>query len=238
VGGFYETHPDTERVLLKYKTQSDQGIKNKMTEIKDKSIEIFLDELASKAATPGGGSAAALMGAQAAALVSMVCNLTIGKPKYIEVEEDMKVLLVRSEELRAELLAMIKADVDVFNKLMGCYGLAKGTEAEKAERSVQIQTVLKEVTLVPLACAKACLGALLLSKEAAEKGNVNVVSDAGVAVMSAYAGLKSAALNVYINAGSLKDRAFAEEQLASLELILKDADVSAEEIYQLVKEKL
>ncbi len=209
-----------------------------MTEIKDKSVEFFLDELASKAPTPGGGSAAALMGAQAAALVSMVCNLTIGKPKYIEVEEQMKGLLMRSEALRSELLAMIKADVDVFNKLMASYGLAKATEAEKLARSAQIQTVLKEATLVPLACAKACSEVLELSREAAEKGSVNVVSDAGVAVMSAYAGLKSAALNVYINTGSLKDRAFAEEQLAALELVLKGAEVNADEIYQLVKEKL
>jgi len=209
-----------------------------MAEIKDKSIEVFLGELASMSATPGGGSAAALMGAQAAALVSMVCNLTIGKPKYAAVEEDMKILLMRSETLRLELLEMIKADVDVFNKLMNCYGLAKATDEEKAERSLQIQAVLKEATLVPLACAKACSGVLLLSKEAAEKGNVNVVSDAGVAVMSAYAGLKSAALNVYINAGSLKDRDFAEEQLENLGLVMKGAEVSTEEIYQLVKEKL
>jgi len=209
-----------------------------MAEIKDKSIEVFLGELASMSATPGGGSAAALMGAQAAALVSMVCNLTIGKPKYAAVAEDMKILLMRSETLRLELLEMIKADVDVFNKLMNCYGLVKATDEEKAERSLQIQAVLKEATLVPLACAKACSGVLLLSKEAAEKGNVNVVSDAGVAVMSAYAGLKSAALNVYINAGSLKDRDFAEEQLENLGLVMKGAEVSTEEIYQLVKEKL
>ena len=209
-----------------------------MTEIKDKSIEHFLDELASMAPTPGGGSAAALMGAQAAALISMVCNLTIGKPKYASVEEDMQVLLMRSEELRSELLSMIKADVDVFNKLMSAYALNKDTVEEKAARSLKIQTVLKEATLVPLACAKACSGVLLLSKEAAEKGNVNVVSDAGVAVMSAHAGLKSAALNVYINAGGLKDREFAEEQLTNLELILDGADINTEEIYQLVKDKL
>jgi formiminotetrahydrofolate cyclodeaminase len=209
-----------------------------MIEIKDKSIEFYLNELASMSPTPGGGSAAALMGAQAAALVSMVCNLTIGKPKYIEVEEEMKAVLIRSETLRSELLAMIKADMNVFNKLMGSYSLAKETEAEKVVRSTQIQTILKEAILVPLACAKACSGVLLLSKEAAEKGNVNVVSDAGVAVMSAYAGLKSAALNVYINVASLKDREFAEQQLENLERVLKDSEIKTEEIYQIVKGKL
>lgn len=209
-----------------------------MTEIKDKPLQTFLDELASNAPTPGGGSAAALLGAQAAALTSMVCNLTIGKPKYKEVEADMQALLVKAEHLRCTLTEMIKADVDVFDQLMAAYGLVKETDEEKAARSLQIQVVLKEATLVPLACAKACREAVALSKEAADKGNVNVVSDAGVAVMSAYAGLKSAALNVYINTSSLKDRSFAEEKLAELELILHGAEVQTEEIYQLVKNKL
>ena len=209
-----------------------------MTEIKDKSIQQFLDELASKAPTPGGGSAAALLGAQSAALTSMVCNLTIGKPKYQEVEADMQALLSKAELLRATLTDMIKADVDVFDQLMAAYGLAKATDQEKALRSEQIQLVLREATLVPLACAKACAQAIQLSQEAADKGNLNVISDAGVAVMSAYAGLKSAALNVYINTASLKDREFAEEKLAELELILQSADIKTEEIYQLVKNKL
>jgi len=209
-----------------------------VTEIKDKSIQQFLDELASKAPTPGGGSAAALLGAQAAALTSMVCNLTIGKPKYQEVDADMQVLLSKAEVLRDTLTGMIKADVDVFEQLMAAYGLAKETEQEKALRSQQIQAVLREATLVPLACAKACAQAIKLSEEAADKGSLNVISDAGVAVMSAYAGLKSAALNVYINTASLKDRAFAEEKLAELEQVLQGADIQTEEIYQLVKNKL
>jgi len=209
-----------------------------VSEIKEKSIEVFLEELASKSATPGGGSAAALMGAQAAALTSMVCNLTIGKPKYAEVEADMQTLLIKSEQLRIELTGMIKADVDVFNQLMAVYGLAKETEQDKAERSKQIQVVLKEATLVPLACAQACAEAIILGKAAAEKGSINVISDAGVAVMSAYAGLKSAALNVYINTASLKDREFAEAKLTELEEILQGASIRAEDIYQLVKNKL
>jgi len=209
-----------------------------VTEIKDQSIQQYLDQLASKAPTPGGGSAAALLGAQSTALTSMVCNLTIGKPKYAEVEADMQTLLSKAESLRTILTAMIQADVDVFNKLMAAYGLAKETEQEKLARSQQIQTVLREATIIPLACAKACAEAMELSKEAADKGSLMVISDAGVAVMSAYAGLKSAALNVYINAASLKDRSFAEVKLAELEAILNGSDIKAEEIYLLVKNKL
>lgn len=209
-----------------------------MEEIKDKSLQTYLDELASKQPTPGGGSAAALMGAQAAALVGMVCNLTLGKPKYAEVEADMQALLAESEALRETLTGMIKADVDVFNKLMACYGLPKATDEEKAQRSAQIQWVLREATEVPLECAKACAKAIALSRIAAEKGNLGVISDAGVAVMSAYAGLKSAALNVEINAASLKDRAFADAKLAELNTIMQTADHEAEAIYQIVKDKL
>jgi len=209
-----------------------------MSEIKEKSVQVFLDELASKSPTPGGGSAAAVMGAQAAALVSMVCNLTIGKPKYIEVETEMQALLTKSEALREKLTGMIKADVDVFDRLMATYGLPKESDEEKAARSEAIQSVLKEATVVPLDCARACAETIALSRIAAEKGNVGVISDAGVAVMAGYSALKSAALNVYINAGGLKDRAFADAKMAELEMILNGADVAAEEVYQIVKAKL
>jgi len=209
-----------------------------VSEIKDKSVQQFLDELASRQATPGGGSAAAIMGAQSAALTSMVCNLTIGKPRYAEVEEEMQTLLLRSESLREKLTGMIKADVDVFDKLMACYGLSKDSDEEKAERSAQIQSVLKQATIVPLECAKACAEAIELSRIAADKGNTGVISDAGVAVMAGYSALKSAALNVYINAGSIKDKEFANQKLAELEQILNGAEEATEEIYQIVKAKL
>ena len=209
-----------------------------MSEIKDKSIQIFLDELASKSATPGGGSVSALLGAQSAALTSMVCNLTIGKTKYAEVETEMQVLLQKSEALRAKLTGLIKADVDVFNRLMSAYGLPKETNEEKMARTEAIQTVLKAATEVPLDCARACAEAIELSRCAANKGNLGVISDAGAAVLAGYSGLKSAALNVYINTGSLKDRQFAETKLAELETILKDVDTVVEDVYQSVKTKL
>ncbi len=209
-----------------------------MSEIKDKAIEVYLDELASASATPGGGSAAALMGAQSAALTSMVCNLTIGKPKYLEVEAEMQALLLKSEALRKRLMGMIKADVDVFNRLMAAYGLAKESDVDKLIRSQAIQEVLKEATEVPLACARACLEAIALSRCAANKGNLSVISDAGAATMSAYGGLKSAALNVYINTASLKDRDFAEAKLVELKDIMANVEELVADIYSIVKNKL
>jgi len=209
-----------------------------MNEIKDQSIQFFLDELASKSATPGGGSVSALMGAQSAALTSMVCNLTIGKPKYAEVEAEIQALLQKSEALREKLTGLIKADVEVFNRLMTAYSLPKETDEEKAARTEVIQAVLKAATQVPLDCARACAEAIDLSRCAANKGSLGVISDAGAAVMAGYSGLKSAALNVYINTGSLKDRAFAEAKLLELETILKNYEGVVEETYQLVKSKL
>lgn len=206
--------------------------------IKDKSVQVFLDELASKASTPGGGSAAAIMGAMGAALVSMVCNLTIGKKGYEGVEADLKATLADAEELRGRLTDMIRADVEVFDQVMGAYGLPKDTDEQTAKRADAIQEALRAATDVPLSCARACAEVIELSRAAAEKGNKNVISDAGVAVLAAYAALRSAALNVYINVGNIKDRAFAEERMAELGRILGGKDVLTEEIYQIVKAKL
>jgi len=206
--------------------------------IKDKSLQVFLDELASSAPTPGGGSGAAVMGAMGAALVSMVCNLTVGKKGYEEVEDDLKDVLKQAEALRDRMTDMIRADVEVFDRLMTSYGLPKETDEEKAARSDEIQASLKEATDVPLNCARACAEAIELCRTAAEKGNLNVISDAGVAVVAADAAMKSAALNVYINVGSIRDKAFAEERSTELEKILKGADGQTREIYELVKSKL
>ncbi len=206
--------------------------------IKEKSIQRFLDELASSAPTPGGGSGAAVMGAMGAALVSMVCNLTVGKKGYEAVEDNMKAVLKQAEALRDRMTDMIRADVEVFDRLMASYGMPKATDDEKATRSEEIQAALKEATDVPLNCARACAEAIELCRAAAEQGNLNVISDAGVAVVAADAALKSAALNVYINVGSIKDKAFAEERSTELDKILKNAAGQTDAIYELVKSKL
>jgi formiminotetrahydrofolate cyclodeaminase len=168
----------------------------------------------------------------------MVCNLTIGKAKFADVEADMQALLAEAEDLREQLTGMIKADIEVFNRVMAAYGLPKDSDEDKAARSAAIQAMLKEATDVPLDCARACAKVVALSQIAAEKGNPNVISDAGAAVMAAYGGLKTAALNVYINANSLKDRDFTDAKIAELEVIMRDAETNAEMIYQAIKTKL
>ncbi|NKB37830.1 MAG: methenyltetrahydrofolate cyclohydrolase [Gammaproteobacteria bacterium] len=206
--------------------------------IKNKPVQSFLDELASKASTPGGGSAAAIMGAMGAALVSMVANLTVGKKNYEEVDAEMQSLLVSSEKLREELTGMIKADVDVFDQVMAAYGMAKDNDEDKAARSKAIQSALKAATDVPLDCARLCAEVIHLCRPMAEKGNTNVISDAGVAVLAANAALRSAALNVYINIGGIKDEEFANDRRQQLETLLDGTTELTESVYELVKSKL
>jgi len=206
--------------------------------IKDQPIQQFLDGLASKSPTPGGGGAAAIMGAMGAALVSMVCNLTLGKAQYAAVQEEMEATLARAEALRTRLTDMIQADAEVFDQVMAAYGLPKETDADKQARAEAIQAALKTATDVPLACAQACSELIELSRVVAEKGNKNVVSDAGVAVLAGYGALKSAALNVYVNVGPIKDEAFVHSRISQLNAILTGMEVSVEEIYQEVEAKL
>ena len=209
-----------------------------MTEIKDTAIEPFLDALASSGATPGGGSAAAIMGGMGAALVSMVCNLTIGKKKYADVETEMKDILAKSEDLRVRLTGMIQDDVRAFDAVMGAYGMAKESDADKAKRDEAIQSALKEATDVPLRCCRLAREVIDLALAASEKGNLNVISDAGVGVLAAYAALRSAALNVFTNAKMITDRTFAEAKLKELDKLLAGAEAATEKAYGVVRGKL
>ena len=202
------------------------------------SIVTFLDDLASERPTPGGGGAAAVCGAIGAALVSMVANLTIGKKNYEAVREDLEAVNAKAEVLRAELIRAIEEDAAAFNSVMAAYGLPRATDEEKAKRAASIQTALKDATLAPLRAVKACFEVMRLSAAAAEKGNLNVISDAGVAVLAANAGLRSAALNVFINAKAIKDRDFAGKQIAEVNALLAQAAETTESVYQTVRTKI
>jgi formiminotetrahydrofolate cyclodeaminase len=206
--------------------------------LKDTSIELFLDDLASRNPTPSGGSAAAVMGAMGAALVSMVCNLTIGRTQYRDFEEELKSVLTKAEELRRDLIKMIEEDMQAFDGVMRAYRMPRLTKDETATRAQVIQTALKTATLVPMRCCRACGEVIILGRVVGDKGNRNVVSDAGVATVAAYAALRSAALNVFTNAKVITDRIFAEKQLVELEQLLSEADTATEASYELVKKKL
>ena len=204
----------------------------------EQPVTQFLDELASSAATPGGGSGAAIMGALGAALVSMVCNLTIGKKNYAEVEGEMRDVLHDAEALRQRLADMVAEDIAAFNGLMAAYGLPKLTDEDKAARGAAIQHALRAATEAPLACARACADVIKLSMRAAEVGNRNVISDAGVGALAAQAALRSAALNVDINVPSLQDQAFAKACRDEMDDLLASGVPLSEQAIALVKSKL
>jgi formiminotetrahydrofolate cyclodeaminase len=204
----------------------------------EKPVTTFLDELASSAPAPGGGSVAALSGALGAALVSMVCSLTVGKEKYADVQEDIEVLLEKSEALRKELTDLLEEDVKAYTAYSKASKMPRETEEQKAERAKARQEALKVATDVPLRIAEAAVKVMELCRPAAEKGNLWAVSDAGVAVLMAEAALRSAALNVLINLGSLKDKDFAAQKRAKLESLLEGKGIMRDEIYDLVVEKL
>jgi len=207
-----------------------------MTELLNTSR--FLDELASGAPTPGGGGASAVMGAMGAALISMVANLTIGKNGFEAVDAEMRALLAESEALRARMTAMVEDDAVAFDTLMAAYKLPKASDGEKAARSLAIQAGLEAATRAPLACAHAAAEGVRLAARAVEHGNPNVISDVGVGVLASVAALRSAALNVRINAPQIKDRAFADHALTELEALLAECVLLAEHIHERVKARL
>ena len=204
----------------------------------DKPVTNFLDELASNAPAPGGGSVAALSGALGAALVSMVCNLSLGKKAYADVQDEINDLLVESEALRQELTDLLEEDVKAYTGYSKAAKMPRGTEEEKAERQVVMQAALKVATDVPLAIAEAAVKVMDLCMPAAAKGNKWAVSDAGVAVLMAEAALRSAALNVLINLGSLKDEEFVADRRAKLDSLLEGKGIMRDEIYDYVASKL
>jgi len=159
----------------------------------------FLDELASDQPTPGGGSAAAFTAAEAAALVSMVARLTIGKKRYADVEDDMKHVLQTSENLRQKLTSAIEADSMAFNDLMISFKLPKETEEEQQQREKAIYLASLKAAEVPLNTAELAIEILRLAIEASEKGNPNAITDAGSAGALSRAAISSAGANVRIN---------------------------------------
>lgn len=183
----------------------------------------FIDALAAQQPTPGGGGAAALTGSQAAALVSMVINFTVGKKKYVAVEEEMKTHLEQSERLRHELLALADSDVAAFSAVAATYSMPKESDTEKAARTAAMQEALKNAAKVPMAVAENCLQVMKLSVPVGSKGNVNVVSDAACALYLAQSALLCAIVNVNINLKSINDADFNQAYGAKVADVLQQA---------------
>lgn len=171
----------------------------------------FIDELASDSPAPGGGSVSALNGAIAAALTSMVGNLTIGKKKYADVEEEMRDIVSRVTEIQKELLEAVDKDSDAFNVVFAAFKWPKETEEEKEARSAEIQRGTKIAADVPMRVAEKAAELMPLIEKVIMKGNQNSITDACCAMMACRYAVIGALLNVRINLGSIKDETFVKE---------------------------
>ena len=170
-----------------------------------------------------------MAGALAAALASMVCNLTIGKEKFAQQEPEVKCLLGEAEEVRQTLLNLVEDDAAVFNSFMACYKLPKATDAEKAARTAAIRAAAKQAAEVPLAIARASYKVLQLAQRLVNIGNPGVITDAACSALLARAALRCAEYNVRINLELTKDEEYNNKVAAELNNLLKTAEELEEE---------
>lgn len=198
----------------------------------------WVDTLASKAPVPGGGGASALGGALSAALGQMVANLTVGKKRYADVEEEMQQSLFALNILQMELMALADKDAEVFAPLAKAYGMPADTQEQKAEKEQVMEARLLEASLVPLKMMEKASAVLDVVELLEQKGSRMAVSDAGVAAQFARAALTGAVMNVFINTKSMKNREKAEELNDRANRILEEGIKQADRIYSRVMEKL
>lgn len=203
--------------------------------LKQLTLDGFLEQTASAAPAPGGGSIAALNGAGAAALIAMVAHLTIGREKYRDVQPLMEQTAARAEALRVQFLDLIDQDSEAFPRIIAAYKLPKGTKEEKAARSAAIQEATKTAALVPFRIGELACGLFDLAELVIDKGNQGAVTDGAIAVINARAAIRAAFLNVKINLGSLKDQDFVEEMRKKMAAIETAAETKEKELLEKVK---
>ena len=187
------------------------------------TVEAFTRETASESAAPGGGSVSACMGAFAAALATMVANLSAHKRGWDARWKEFSDVAEEGQKLVDELLLLIDEDTAAFNRIMACFSMPKGTEEEKAARSKALEEATLYAAQVPLKTMEASLKALPLALQMATSGNPASASDAGVAALAAVAAIQGARLNVRINAASLKDKTPAQPLLDRADAIVQEA---------------
>ncbi len=201
----------------------------------DSTLKDFLAETAGSSPVPGGGSIAALNGAVALALAEMVANLTVGKKKYAEVEDEMRQIADRACAARESMLESMDLDSQAYDRVFAAFKLPKETEAEKTERARVIEEATREAANIPMTVAQRMCAKMEMIKEVAMKGNRNAVTDACVAMMNARTAVLGALLNVRINLLSLKDEAFASEMRRSADQWEKYALQQEKELLDWVK---
>lgn len=198
------------------------------------TVQGFLEVLSSKAPVPGGGGASAIGGAMGNALGQMVANLTVGKKKYAQAEDEILLLKERMEALQEDFAYLADRDGEVFAPLAAAYGLPGGTEEEKAYKAAVMEENLLAASLVPVDMMKKAMEMLDILEALAEKGSRMAVSDVGVGVQFTRAALLGAVMNVYINTKSMKNREKAEELNRYADKLVDEGTKKADRIYEAV----
>jgi formiminotetrahydrofolate cyclodeaminase len=201
-------------------------------------LKAYTDALASGEPTPGGGSAAALVGALGAALNSMVANFTVGREKYAAVEAEVRALLAESEQLRAELERLTQADTEAYGQVAAAQRMPRSTEEEKAARAQAVQKALQAAAEVPRAAALACHRVLKVAEALVDKGNPNLITDVGVAARFAAAALECAVLNLEINLVYIKDQEYVAARRKEMAPLLHEGARLGAEVWTKVSERL
>jgi formiminotetrahydrofolate cyclodeaminase len=205
---------------------------DKQIDFTEHSCREFIDVLASSAPIPGGGGASALVGAIGVALGNMVGSLTVGKKRYVDVEEDIIRCKKEADEITKQLLELVAKDAEVFEPLSKAYSLPKSTPEELAKKEEVMAVVLKDACEVPLEIMKTCARGLDLMEEFAEKGSRIALSDAGVGATLLKSALQGASLNIYINTKSMKDRVLAQRLNDETDSLRKTYEKKADEIFE------
>lgn len=204
----------------------------------DLTVKDFLDKVSGNDPVPGGGSIAALNGALASALATMVAQLTIGKKGYEMSEEVMRHAQILTARLQKEFIGLVDKDSEAYNAVFACFKLPKATDEEKAARSVAIQEATKQAALVPMEVARKALDMMSVIADVARLGNRNAVTDACVAMMSARSAVLGALLNVRINLSSLKDKEFVQQLRAEADAMELEACQKEKELLDAVNQDL
>ena len=204
----------------------------------DKPLRFFLDKLCSKSPEPGGGSASALTGATAAGLSGMLAALTINKKGYEDIQSEMKDILTRAENLKEELLDLLKKDTEAFDDASKAFKMPSGTDDEKAKREKAIASGLKKATEVPLNIMEKSLEVALLAERVLKKGNKMAVTDGAISALFAEAAAVGAMFNVRINFSWMKDTEYIETTEKRVGEILEKVRAVKEEAVSYTLEKL
>ena len=203
--------------------------------LQDLAVKEFIDKVTGNDPVPGGGSVSALNGSLAASLAAMVANLTVGRKKYAEVNDEMEQISARMTEQSAQLLADVDRDAEAYDRVFAAFKLPKETDEEKAVRTEAVQRETKYAAQVPMEVARTAHAMLPLIDTVARKGNSNAVTDACVAMMCARTAVLGALLNVRINLTSITDEAFVKEMSAEAERLERETLAAEQQVLEYVK---